>query len=750
MTRLAAIAVLFVALPASAQFEPRPQLSPEVAVEEVDQATLSQLERAAKFFAEKQYGDGLETLRRAIDQHSQRLIPTVVKTSPKGFVTYLPLREYGQRQLCALPPEALRHYRSQVDGEAKSLLDEAQKSHRESMLQGIVDQYLASTWGDEAAHSLGDAAIARGDAVAARAAWLKLHASLRTSDDAAQRLGVYPGLPWFYAFRGRATNAAEDDLRQLLSAPAGASLLPACFDSNLSLADSRARLVLASILEGNIRRADWELSLFRSLHSGEQSRVAGKNVSYSDTLTQLLEQSRAWPAIPPLQDWPTFAGDYQRNALSMGEVDAIAVKWSAELTPIKSDRDLIGSGRVRVAEDHDSVLSYHPIVYQGQVIVGDGFSLRAFELGSGKMAWEVQLRERPGPSILTNQHAGVPRFTLSAAGGLIAATLPTPLVPGRRAAAIRREELSRLVAIDVVTRKLVFEVVADDATMIFEGTPVIDQGRAYVILRKQAEILPQLFVACFDLASGRRLWQQQLCAAQSLGEGKRAEYANSLLTLSHETLYCNTNLGVVAAVSTRDGAIRWLTKYPRASFPATKPERTDRHFFRDLNPCLLYQNQVFCAPADCERIFSLDATSGQLIWTLPPNDAADVVHLLGVKNDHLLASGDYLYWIDVVTGQIATQFPPAVPIGPGLALPEPRGWGRGVLVANHVYWPTRTAIHVFSQTPIKMGVFSGPQKVNEFDLQATGTLGGNLVIANGHLIVTTANKMFVYGASPAR
>lgn len=751
MTRFAAIAALLIAFPALAQFDAPPQLSPDVTVDEVDQVTLSQLQRADKFLAEKQYSDGLETLRRAIDQQGQHLAATRSKSSPAGFTTYLPLHEFGQLRLCALPPEALRLYRGQVDGEAKTLLDEAKRNRDEKLLERIVQQYLASGSGDEAALLLGDAALARGDAVSARAAWLKLHPSLRTSEEAAQQLGVYPGLPWFRALRGRPLKLGEEGVRDLLTASSGPGLRPAHPDTNLPLADARARLVAASILEGNPVRAEWELDVFRALHEGQQGRLAGRSGLYTELLEQMLEQSPTWPQPSEPDDWPTFAGNYQRSQIAAGNIDITGSPlWTAELPRLKSDRDLIGTGRLRVAEHHDGVLSYHPIVFRGQVIVSDGQVLRAFDLATGKPAWEVQLREGSAVELLSNQQVGVPRFTLTARDELVAATLPTPTVFARRATAIRREELSRIVAVDLVTRKLVFEAVADDATMIFEGTPIIDRGRVYVVVRKQAEILPQLSVACFDIASGRRLWQQQICSAASLSEAKRVEYANSLLTLSHDTLYCNTNLGAIAALSTTDGAMRWLTKYPRAAFPTQRPERTDRHFFRDLNPCLVHLGQAICAPADCERIFSLDATSGQLIWTLPPNDAADAVHLLGVGDGNLLASGDYLYWINVVTGQVATQFPAALPIGPGLALPSPRGWGRGILAGDRVYWPTQSAIHVFAQSPQRTGMFTVPKQIKEFDLSDVDAGGGNLVLAGCRLIVATADRLIAFEAQPAR
>lgn len=748
MTRWVALAALLVAAPALAQFDARPQLAADVTVDEVDQVTLSQLQRADKFLAEKQYSDGLETLRRAIDQQSQRLAPATSKSSAAGFVTYLPLSEMGQLRLCNLPSEALRLYRSQVDGEAQTLLERANQEHDEALLERIVQQYLASSSGDEAALLLGDAALARGDAVAARRAWLKLNPALRTSEEAAQQLGVYPGLPWFFALRGRPLKLAEETVQGLLTNASGQGLAPAHPDTSIPLVDVRARLIVASTLEGNASRAQWELFAFRTLHEGQQGRLAGRTGLYTDLLGQMLEQSQTWPHAGPSSDWPTFAGNPERNQFAVSADISITPLWSAELPRLKGDRDVIGAGRLRVAEHHDGLLSYHPIVYRGEVLVSDGHLLRALDLASGQMAWEVQLRERSAVDLLTNQQAGVPRFTLSAADGLVAATLPTPTIPGRRATTIRREELSRIVAIDLVTRKLVFEAVADDATMIFEGTPILERGRAYVMVRKQAEILPQLSVACYDLASGRQLWQQPICSAQSLGEGKRVEYANSLLSLSHDTLYCNTNLGVVAALSTRDGSLRWVTKYPRASFPAQKVERTDRHFFRDLNPCLVHQGQIVCAPADCERIFSLEATSGQLIWTLPPNDAADVVHLLGVGSGYLLASGDYLYWIDVVTGQVVSQFPPALPVGPGLALPSPRGWGRGILAGDRAYWPTQSTLHVFAQSPQRTGAFTVPRLIKELDLNRADATGGNLVLAGNRLIMATADRLMAFDAHP--
>jgi outer membrane protein assembly factor BamB len=752
---LALLALFFWTPPdcTQAQFGDVQILSSDVTVPEAGQATLSQLQRADKFLTERQYADAIDTLRRTSDLTPDDLVPATGKQSPKGFVTYHPLAAELQRRFAALgasSPEALQRYRGLVDPAAETLLKAAQRDSNETQLQQIFQQYFASSVGDDAALLAGDAALARGDAVAARRYWLPLHATHRTSDEAAAQWGVYPALPWFFASRGKplADDLAAESAR--IAAAGGTSPMAIHPDAQCSPADVGARLILASLLEGNTARAEWEWERFRRQHPTAEGKLAGRAGRYVDLLQPWFELSRNEVSRSPQPDWLTFAGSPSRNRVAEPATGlGSPPRWSIDLPRLGGQRELVGQGRLRVAEEADGLLSYHPIVEQGLVLVTDGQTLQAFDAETGKPAWQVLLREQPLPAPLTHQQVGVPRFTLTAAQGLVIATLPTPVVPARRAPTVRREDLSRIVAIDTTTRKLVFEAVADDATMVFEGTPLLDRGRVYVSVRKQAESRPQSLAACYDLASGRQIWQRQICSADSLGHGDLAEYGNSLVTLSHDTLYINTNLGAVAALDTAAGAIRWLVKYPRAAFPSIKPERSDRHFFRDLNPCLVQQGQVICAPADSDRIFSLDATSGQLVWTLPPGEAVDAIHLLGVSGEHLLASGDYLYWIDVVRGRIVTQYPQAVPVGPGLALPTPRGWGRGILAGDRVYWPTASSLHVFAAAPEGSGVFYEPRLVQQIDLAPLGAGGGNLVIAQGQAVLATADALHALAATPA-
>ena len=57
--------------------------------------------------------------------------------------------------------------------------------------------------------------------------------------------------------------------------------------------------------------------------------------------------------------------------------------------------------------------------------------------------------------------------------------------------------------------------------------------------------------------------------------------------------------------------------------------------YGDLCPGLFDGRHLFAAPADSDRLFCLDAMTGQLLWD---REGVDVVHLLGVVRGRLIAT----------------------------------------------------------------------------------------------------------------
>jgi outer membrane protein assembly factor BamB len=176
-----------------------------------------------------------------------------------------------------------------------------------------------------------------------------------------------------------------------------------------------------------------------------------------------------------------------------------------------------------------------------------------------------------------------------------------------------------------------------------------------------------------------------------------------------------------------DGQIQWLMRYPRRPASEGEPYGSLRHVYRDVTPCMVYKDWVFVAPGDCDQVFALDAGTGLLQWVVDAPAAVDIVHLLGVGQGHLIASGSRLYWIDVHSGELAASFP-------GRTQEDTRGYGRGLLAGDLVYWPTVGRIHVFRQ--------SGPRQVRQpIDLAPLGLRGGNLVLVEDSLLIAGSERL---------
>ena len=126
---------------------------------------------------------------------------------------------------------------------------------------------------------------------------------------------------------------------------------------------------------------------------------------------------------------------------------------------------------------------------------------------------------------------------------------------------------SYLVCLDLAAEgRLVWRIpqtFGEDDRWAFEGSPVCDGDNVYVAMRYN-DVRPQEHVACYDAQTGTLRWRRLICAAESPARGQADEITNNLLTLAHDTLYLNTNLGAIAAIATSDGQIRWLSTYPRA------------------------------------------------------------------------------------------------------------------------------------------------------------------------------------------
>lgn len=699
--------------PASAQspFLARFELSDAVQVDEADAAARTHLERVKALLANEQWDEAVETLRQVTENHGGK----VMAVSPRRFIS---VRDYCHLQIATLPREALELYRERVDAQARGWYEAGLRARDAELLQRVVDQLFCSSWGDDALLALGDLSLERGELGNARGAWERI-------------------LPANYLARLTPTIQADGTGTWLVYP-----------DSDIELSGVRARLLLVTILAGEQELAHRGLQEFTREFGAAEGRMGGRLVRYAEFLSGLIDESAAWPRTTATDDWPTFAGAPGRNKVLPKPVGVGAIVWEAKL-PATPPAELDYNAPRRVAEKRDQLLSYHPVVVGQMVLVASQDEIRAFDLHTGQPVWggrhviypddpllDADAEARP-PRLRGPRHAGAgfgaPRFTMTVHNDRLYARLGNPITSSPHE--VRgRPEPGFLVCLDLAEEgSKRWSCLPDDPSWAFEGSPIVEGGNVYVGMRRSG-VQPQAFVACFDAERGRLRWRKFVCAAETPAQGQYEELTHNLLTLAEGVIYYNTNLGAVAALDARDGQIRWIMRYERAK--TVDLGNRAKHFYRDLTPCVYDRGQIYVAPSDSQSILALDAPTGIVVWECPWPD--DVVHLLGVSGGRLLASGDRLWWIDVLTGKITE--PPGKREKVAESFPaqgSPKGLGRGVLVGDKVYWPTWDKIYVFDQNT--------DRQEEPIDLVARGATGGNLLAIDGLLLIATHDKLMALG-----
>lgn len=706
-----------------------PEISLAVQLDEADNVSRSHLERVERFLEAGGWDEAIEALRRVMDTSGEKMMQVDASDSASEFHRHVTLRDYSQMLLVGLhktAPEALDVYRSRVDPLAERLYQQAVKDRDEAALIRIVDSYFASSWGDDALMKLGEVEFERGNFTQARAIWERISPVLRTLATDAGDLPVPPGLPPWLAFP----------------------------DTDISLADLRARLVLASIMEGSTSRAEAELTALERLHPDAEGAIGGRHGRYVELLGDLLEDSKSWPATRVPAGWMTFAGNPTRAKTADQGVDiALRPIWTMSSLPLRVANDGRGDPVAeyeRVGESQTGLLSYHPLIVGDTVLVCTGetiHDIHALDLHSGRSLWPQEADatdEVPIENIRLRlasdqtQH-GVPRYTMTAHANMLfvklgpyATTIPQsdrhdPVPPGHIVALDLRAQKKRLFEMRLTQEEW-------GTGWAFEGPPLVDGADIYIVMRRRDNMRAQIHVGCFRMKPNRAelRWEQWVASAETIGQGRAVEYTHNLLAMDQGVLYVNTNQGAVAALRAVDGKILWLTRYPRAALYDGDIRRPTQHSFRDLNPCLVQKDIVVVAPQDCDRIFALDAATGMLRWQTESQQAVDVIHLLGIADGQLIASGHRLYWIDICSGRIASRFPARVQ-------EDLRGYGRGIIAGGSVYWPTRDEIYVFDARAMRMT----RQPIN---LKAIGMNGGNLLVADGVLLIAGADKLAAFNA----
>ncbi|MEX0611942.1 MAG: PQQ-binding-like beta-propeller repeat protein [Pirellulales bacterium] len=699
-------------------------------IDVVSGATAARLEQARALAADKNWDEAVDTYRTLLAHETDRVVAL-------GDEHYVSLATYCQMQLASLPPDALAAYRRQVDPLAEKWYRDGVAGLDEPLLRRVVDQFFCSRWGDDALLALGELALERADYAAARRWWLQISPLLRDPT----------GQPLWLALRDINVNAHWPAVERRWAQRSQPPQWLAYPDTQLDLADVRARLVLVSVRAGERERAALELDVFRRMHPEAVGRIGGQVGPYVATLERLLTSAGEWPAESPDPSWSTFAGSPMRSFAAPRLGPIMRPAWGE---PVKLSRRFrieqqpagLMAGVDNLLDDHQQVpvresqrpLSCFPIVVDGTVVFGDATGIRAVDLATGEPAVtsdgmlyrnesldELKLEET---QFAPSAH-GVPRYTLSADHGIVYGRVGRPAT-----AQLESRQTSpgdRLVGLDLSRDGLLaFRARPQDAAWSFDGVPVSDGRRLFVAMR-HSEVTPHAYVACYDASTASLLWRTSIAAADTPAAGRGDEITHNLLTLVGDRICFNSNLGIVASLDAADGKICWLHRHDRSN---GKPSSM-LHFDRDPSPCLYHDGVLVVAPADAPTIFALDADTGQKIWAT--EELSDALHLLGVVHQNLIISGNRLAAVDLRSGQVRFIWPDSEHAGI-------RGMGRGVLAGDEVFWPTRYEINV-------LDAVTGQRTRPPISLRSIGESGANLAVAHGYLIIAGYDKLIALGPS---
>ena len=723
---------------------------PEARLDEASSQTRAELDRFTALLANEQWEEAVSTLRQVMEQWGEQML-ALNAPEGQGYVRYVSVRDHCHWRLSSLEGrerQVLERYRRRVDPLVQTWYEDALRTRNEDLMRRIANDYFASTYGDNALYVLGEMALERGDHTGARWYWERVAPALRCPASLPVP-GAQSGQPLWLALRHTAWDCQGAELRATLEDSRVSPSWLAYPDTDIRLADLRARLVLVSVLEGSPQRAQFELDLLRHLHPDAEGSMGGRKVVFTQALEQLLDQSRQWPVQTSAADWTTFARRPTRDALVP---DTVAIRdqpvWTVNLEALFGSRPVSGpantqtvgrpplTGTTVAAPD---VCWYHPAVVGDVMLINNDQRVYTVDIDTGQ-AEEMYPRGIDMPPAASHRapRVGVPHFTMTVHDHGLLARMGWPVttsLPHEPAPA----EQGFVLGWDLRTKKLMMDKIRPDGPKwALDGTPLADQSHLYVAMR-YSDIHPQACVACWDLPTQRLRWRTRICSADTWAGALAEEVTHNLLTRDHGVIYFNTNLGAVAAVSAHDGRICWITRYPRASPSGPVQQHRLHRRVGELTPCVFHKGTLLVAPADSDQVFALDAASGQLIWhTALGEDSLQCVHLLGVADDHLIAGGRRLWWLDLTTGQLSRD----VAVNP---FPDPdnsplEGFGRGVVTGDCIYWPARAGsgeIHVIDShtgTPVRQPI----------PLELPPGREANLIAAQGYLFVTTSSRIYAF------
>ncbi|MFK7736727.1 MAG: PQQ-binding-like beta-propeller repeat protein [Pirellulaceae bacterium] len=716
------------------------------------------LEQVEELVQAGELGEAITNLERLFEQGKGYVVAVGNQQSAGTMVVqrFIPLRQWVQRRLAGLllgDSELQAEYQSKLNDSAKSLWERLRAAGNIEELEYAASRYAWTKSGQDLGMLLADSYLENGWSTAALQVCQQFCPDLRVVVGPSNAdLG---SLPWSLAWRQHGSKEYRSELLNRLERE---------LKRSAATGDDRGRFLVQAI--ERLLTANWiapdEIS---GELWGEWARAIIPVLAEADAfeLSDIIATKAAWnPRGSDGNDWSEFGGNSQRNRLGGSiQLEPEWPTWSQTLPLLMATQDSNPASRPRVAESERATLPYFPVVAGDRVYVNAMTHVQAFDIATGE-SWPkdasrrtIYGRDSASASYLPLGYPllGTPRGTLVVDEDRLFARMGEA-VTGWANPPTSEESQSLIIGLDLKREAAMLPgfPIGLKAPQFkhaeFEGTPCVWGDLLIVAIATRDNVGLRRSVAAFDVKSGQLRWESKpLASGVVFGSEQANLISHQLLTVCGGRIFYNTNLGAVACLNPTDGSIVWLVHYKRHIGEDGDPLAPNRFRYRDVNPCLVSNELVYCAPQDCPEIFAIDSSTGDLVWATDSTQVPDAVHLLGAAQGSLIVSGDRITWIDQYTGRILARYPGSNTPARMNSLASPRGLGRGMVTADEVYWPIQNAIMAFATDVDDVSDatrIGQPKLLRTWKMGAQGSDGGNLIVNQGHLIYVSPMRIMAF------
>lgn len=604
---------------------------------------------------------------------------------------YESARVQAHRQIAALPIEGLQAYRTLNDAEAAVLLEQGRRQHDPKMLTTVIQRYLLTASGDDAAVTLAEWLMDEGRFSEAAALLRTVRLIYPDSDLPAWLVPMR--LTTCFAAMGQ-QRRAEETLSQLAAAETASSIPQEKLQQLRQFISKRDNRPAAQ------EAASWPMACGNVSRDGVQHVVEPS-----------LAEQHCMTAILPIPGLAEASAILDELAVETGFVPGRQIVTHEDLVIVKAARNLVALDAntltpvwtteppiepvnppsedqpLQILQMQQPYSGMRPDSRQPQAMLALACAANSdIVIADDKVLTLAYPEGRlPTPRLQTERGPSA----IFVPGQAIAGTWPN------RVQAYGLKDGSFVWQSDITGLAGTSTAPAEQIAYQFLATPIPADGH----LLAPCKMNNDLFLVALDPATGKHAWHVFLCGMSATGSFSAVD--SMRIAVSDAVAFVLTGQGLVFAVEISGRSVLWAIRYPTRETASREPARA-------WEPPVAIADVLLAAPTDANHLFCIDRFTGDMRWQAEHDES---VQIIGVDRTHVWLLGNQLQMIDLHTG-----LPVWVKIGI-------KASGHGAISGDRMYLPTAGGLIAFQA---KTGE---PIALNE----TGGAMVGNLLAWDGAL-----------------